>query len=84
MRRVQDAEVSSKHEAFDKEESKAMALRNEGDIIVFDAKGPLLEIGEGKLSTSQELNGLFHTRAIASNKPMIELTGVPRWFKVEC
>ena len=78
MRRVQDAEVSSEHETFGTEESKAMALREEGDIIVFNANGTLLRIGEGKLSTSPELNGLVQLRAIASNKPMKELTGVPR------
>ena len=81
-RRVQDAEVSSEHETLDPEESKAMALREEGDIIiVFNANGPLLGIGEGKLSTCPELNGLFQPRAIASYKPMKEFAGVPRWLR---
>ena len=78
MRRMQDTEVSSKHETFDTEEGKAMTLSDEGDIIVFNANGPLLGIGEGRLSKIPELNGLVQPRAIASNKPMKELTGVPR------
>ena len=78
VKRVQDAEVSSEQDTLDPEESKSMALREEGDISVFNANGPILGIGKGNLSTSLELNGLFQPRAIASNKPMKELTGVPR------
>ena len=57
-----------------------MTLREEGDIIVFNANGPLLEVGEGKLATSPELNRLLQPRAVTSYESMIELAGVPCRF----
>jgi hypothetical protein len=80
VRRMQDTEIGSKHETFDTEEGKAMTIREEGGIIVFDANGPLLGVGEGKLATGPELNRLLQPRAVASYESMIKLAGIPCRF----
>ena len=61
MRRVQDAEVSSEHETLDPEESKATALREEGDIIVFNANGPLLGNRRGEAVDKPRTQRTFST-----------------------